>query len=121
MSDLKVQPPKEKSRFLTPQKYGGFGRTAWRKARNARLRLARRAQARPSTGGQALRNSNGEKLPADTGTRDDNAAAREVGRLLFLLCCLSLFGGWGNDVLEPHVGDKIAVVFHVVRVVNVEH
>src|SRR5216684_3862819 len=67
MSDLKVRPPE---------------------ARNARLRLARRAQARP---------------------------------LLFLLCCLSLFGRWGNDVLEPHVGDEIAVVFHVVRVVNVEH
>src|SRR5882762_5845879 len=28
MSDLKVRPPKEKSRFLTPPKCGGFGMTA---------------------------------------------------------------------------------------------
>src|SRR5258705_5363735 len=28
MSDLKVRPPKEKSRFLTPPKCGGFGITA---------------------------------------------------------------------------------------------
>src|SRR5258708_38015561 len=27
MSDLKVRPPKEKSRFLTPPKCGGFGMT----------------------------------------------------------------------------------------------
>src|SRR5579863_4032808 len=41
-------------------------------------------------------------------------------RLLFPLCRWSLFARWGNNVLEPHIGDKIAVVFHVVRVVNVE-
>jgi len=28
MSDLKVRPPREKSRFLTPPKYGGCGMTA---------------------------------------------------------------------------------------------
>src|SRR5258708_33610104 len=41
--------------------------------------------------------------------------------LLLLLVWRSLFARWGNNVLEPHVGDEIAVVFHVVRVVNVEH
>src|SRR5712671_6735571 len=30
MSDLKVRPPKEKSRFLTPPKCGGFGMTSAR-------------------------------------------------------------------------------------------
>src|SRR5258708_21787826 len=41
--------------------------------------------------------------------------------LLVLVCWRSLFARWGNNVLEPHVGDEIAVVFHVVRVVNVQH
>jgi len=28
-----------------------------------------------------------------------------------------LFCGWGNNVLHPHVGDEVAVVFHVMHVV----
>jgi len=42
-------------------------------------------------------------------------------RLLFRLRGRRLFARWWNDVLEPHVCDKIAVVFHVVHVVNVQH
>ena len=29
--------------------------------------------------------------------------------------------GWRNDVLQSHVGDQVAVVFHVVHVVDSQH
>src|ERR1700719_3538180 len=50
-----------------------------------------------------------------------HSAAEGLVRLLFRLGCRSLFAGGGNNVLDPHVCDKIAVVFHIVHVVNVQH
>ena len=32
-----------------------------------------------------------------------------------------LLAGWRNDVLDPHVGNQVAVVFHVVSDVHTEH
>src|SRR6266851_6594470 len=64
--------------------------------------------------------------PLATSFRQNRRGKRPVcppssRRLLFLLCRRSRFARRGNNVLEPHVCDQIAVVFHVMRVVNVQH
>jgi hypothetical protein len=51
-----------------------------------------------------------------------NAAVLEVlVLLLFLWCWLGLFACWGDDVFDAHVDDEIAVMLHVMHVVDVQH
>jgi hypothetical protein len=41
--------------------------------------------------------------------------------LFFRLRLGRRLAGWRNDVLQPHVGDEVAIVFHIVHVVHRQH
>jgi len=84
----------------------------------------------PSIGAQVCDPAPAVVAGGEDGDRADGAAARSrvkfgpnSGRpkgTLFLLQLLHelRLAGWRNDVLQPHVSDEVAVVFHSVDVVD---
>src|SRR5882724_9791339 len=53
--------------------------------------------------------------------RDRNSFSAIRTSLLFLGRCGSPFARWRNNALEPHVGYKIAVMFHGMHIVKIQH